>query len=1000
LGAGQVTVNLDVIDDNLVEGDENVRWNITPNLNYTIDPGNPFAEIALVDDDAGVITVTPLTPEGNEEGSAVARFRLTLSNPNDSGAATTVAFTIAGTAIDGTDYNRTGSFVFPSNGTTVARNINITPIDDALTEGTETVTLTLTGTNNTLFTIGGADEATVSILDNDYTATIIAADADAAENTPANATGIFTVDLGNVNNTGAPIVVNFTRAGTATHVTDYANIGLTVNVPNGDQSANVNIVPVDDALIEAPETVILNLGTGTAYNLAAASTRTATINIVDNDAAGFTITETGGNTATSEPDVADTFSMVLTSQPASNVILNLVSSDTGEGTVAPATVTFTPANYNVAQEITITGADDVLVDGVQPYSITVSVDDAGSDDAFDGLPDQTINATNADDDSYTASIVATSATAEEGNPATEGTFTVDIGTPNTSGTPITVNFTIAGTATNITDYTDIGTSIAIADGDQTAEITITPTNDLLVEGAETVVLTLAAGTGYDLGAITTRTATVNILDDDVFEASISATDPDAAENTPANAVGTFTIRLDAVNNTGNPVIVNFTAGGTATNVVDYGDIGSSVSIADGSQTAAITIRPVDDTIVEGQESVTITLDSGTSYIVAASPDNSDNVNIADDDNLTATITATDASAAENTPATSTGLFTIDLGAPNTSGGPITVNYTIATGAGNAVNGTDYTTIGTSLTIPAGQQTGTISIVPTDDEIQEVSEAVTLTLTTGTNYVLGAAPTQTATVDIGDDDRGSLSISNVAVNENNAAGNLEFDVVLDIAVDGGTTVTYNFSDDTATGGGVDYNSPILDATVTTVFCDVIDVSLNDYTSSAAPAGTELRWSTLSDPLNENAYLTPAQVANPPNDGSYFGFFLDDNGTPNNFDDDCASGTIEVELTLNTTPTLISVTNNERCDTGTVLLSAVASDGASINWYNVPTGGTVLAIGADFTTPPLSGTTSFYAEAVENGCATERQEVIATVGFQATVGVATNASACSVAANDKR
>ncbi len=1029
-------------------------------------PSNPGVAIddgvgrgRIVDNDVAGVTVSAIIGTTTEAGGT-ATFTFTLnSEPTD-----VVRIPING--YEATETSGPNAIFLDATNWDTGVELIVTGLDDNIIDGDiddiiNTGNVTSTGDSFYDALVGGdVPQLTVTNLDDDVAGVEVSAISGDTGEDGTQATFIVTLTSQPTDPVNIVLSSNNTAEGTVA-------TPVTIDPADWDTGEVVTVTGVDDLIADgdvAYTIVTGNVTSGDAdYNvLNGAAVSNIAVTNIDDDVVGFTIIETGGNTATSEPDVTDTFSMVLTSQPASNVILNLVSSDTGEGTVAPATVTFTPTNYNVAQEITITGADDVLVDGVQSYSITVSVDDAGSDDAFDGLPDQTINATNADDDSYTASIVATSATAEEGNPATEGTFTVDIGTPNTSGTPITVNFTIAGTATNITDYTDIGTSIAIADGDQTAEITITPTNDLLVEGAETVVLTLAAGTGYDLGAITTRTATVDILDDDVFEASISATDPDAAENTPVNALGTFTISLDAVNNTGNPVIVNFTAGGTATNVVDYGDIGSSVSIANGSQTTSITIRPVDDTIVEGQESVTITLDSGTSYIVAASPDNSDNVNIADNNNLTATITATDASAAENTPATSTGLFTIDLGAPNTSGGPITVNYTIATGAGNAVNGTDYTTIGTSLTIPAGQQTGTISIVPTDDEIQEVSEAVTLTLTTGTNYVLGAAPTQTATVDIGDNDRGSLSISNVAVNENNAAGNLEFDVVLDIAVDGGTTVTYNFSDDTATGGGVDYNStagnlsfagtagetktiavpiindqlleesedffvqlgsptnnvaladggdavgtindddncapaPILDATVTTVFCDVIDVSLNDYTSSAAPAGTELRWSTLSDPLNENAYLTPTQVANPPNDGSYFGFFLDDNGTPNNFDDDCASGTIEVELTLNTTPTLISVTNNERCDTGTVLLSAVASDGASINWYNVPTGGTVLAIGADFTTPPLSGTTSFYAEAVENGCATERQEVVATVGFQATVGVATNASACNVAAN---
>jgi gliding motility-associated-like protein len=1012
------------------------------------------------DNDVAGVTVNTVTGT-TTEGGGTATFTFTLdSEPTDqvripiNGYDATETSGPAAVFLDDTNWNTGVDLVV----TGVDDNIIDGDIDDLINTGNVT-----SNTDSFYDGLTGGDvpQLTVTNVDDDVAGVNVSAISGDTGEDGTQAT--FTVTLTSQPTGTVSIVLSSNNTGEGT-----VPASVTIAAADWDTGEVVTVTGVDDLIADGDVdyTIITgNVTSGDAdYNvLNGASVANVPVTNLDNDSIGFSITELGGTTETSEPNVTDTFSLVLTSQPASNVILDLVSSNTGEATVSPASVTFTPANFNVAQTVVVTGTDDAIVDGLQNYTITVSVDDAASDDAFDGLPDQVVNATNADDDSYVATITATDNTAAENTPANStGSFTVDIGSPNTTGNPITINFTISGTAVNGTDYTDIGASVTIADGDQTAEITITPTDDLLVEGTETVTVTLATGTGYDLGAVATRTGTVNIADNDVFEVSIAATDTDAAENTPANAVGTFTVRLDAVNNTGNPIIVNFTASGTATNVADYGDIGSSVSIPDGSQTAAITIRPVDDNIVEGQESVTITLGSGTTYVVAANPDNSDTVNITDNDNLTATIVATDASATENTPATSTGLFTVDLGAPNTSGGPITVNYTIATGAGNAINGTDYTTIGTSLTIPTGQQTGTISIVPMDDNIQETVETVILNLATGTNYVLGAAPTQTATVNINDNDRATLTILDQAVNEDVATGVLEFDVTLDIAVDGGTRVTYSFSDDTAIGGGTDYTgtpdelnftgtageietisvtinndqlleqtetffvqlatptngvaladggdaigtindddncapAPILDTTVPTVFCDVIDVSLNDYTNSTAPAGTELRWSTLSNPLNENAYLTAAQVANPPNDGSYFGFFLDDNGTPNNFDDDCASGTIEVELTLNTTPTLVSVTNNERCDTGTVLLSAVASDGASINWYDVPTGGTVLATGTSFTTPTISSTRSFYAEAVENGCATDRQEVIATVGFQANAGIATDASACSVAAN---
>jgi hypothetical protein len=71
--------------------------------------------------------------------------------------------------------------------------------------------------------------------------------------------------------------------------------------------------------------------------------------------------------------------------------------------------------------------------------------------------------------------------------------------------PLTVNYTVGGTATNGTDYTAIGTSVTFAAGASTATVTIDPTADTLLESDETVALTLASGTGYSIatpGAVT------------------------------------------------------------------------------------------------------------------------------------------------------------------------------------------------------------------------------------------------------------------------------------------------------------------------------------------------------------------------------------------------------------------------------------------------------------------------------------------------------------------
>lgn len=94
---------------------------------------------------------------------------------------------------------------------------------------------------------------------------------------------------------------------------------------------------------------------------------------------------------------------------------------------------------------------------------------------------------------------------------TTGTFTFTR-TGSTSGA-LTINFTLTGsTAISGTDYTSIGTSVVIADGQSTATKTVTPIDDPDPEEDETVIVTLSADAAYTVGS--PDTATVTIRDDD------------------------------------------------------------------------------------------------------------------------------------------------------------------------------------------------------------------------------------------------------------------------------------------------------------------------------------------------------------------------------------------------------------------------------------------------------------------------------------------------------
>ena len=96
-------------------------------------------------------------------------------------------------------------------------------------------------------------------------------------------------------------------------------------------------------------------------------------------------------------------------------------------------------------------------------------------------------------------------------------------------------------------------------GQATTTVTVTPLSDALVEGDETVILTLTDGPNYDLGSPTQ--ATVTIADTVIPLVTVEATDPNAAE--PGSDPGTFTFTRNgnlslALNS------VTFTRTGTAT----------------------------------------------------------------------------------------------------------------------------------------------------------------------------------------------------------------------------------------------------------------------------------------------------------------------------------------------------------------------------------------------------------------------------------------------------
>lgn len=100
----------------------------------------------------------------------------------------------------------------------------------------------------------------------------------------------------------------------------------------------------------------------------------------------------------------------------------------------------------------------------------------------------------------------------------------------------------------------------------------------------------------------------------------------------------------------------------------------------------------------------------------------------------------------------------------------------------------------------------------------------------------------------------------------------------------------------------------------------------------------------------------------------------------YDTSCTTGTrTAVTATINPIPTVTIASPTPVCGENSAVLNATPSAG-TINWFNVPTGGTSLGSGNTFTTPVLSEDTTFYAEAVNNGCSSGNRIAVNVVVYE--------------------
>jgi hypothetical protein len=175
---------------------------------------------------------------------------------------------------------------------------------------------------------------------------------------------------------------------------------LTFTAANWNTAQTVTVTAVDDAVAEGPHTATIThtaTSADTAYNAIAVASVTASITDNDGSAPGVLVTQSGGSTDVAEGGATDTYTLVLNTAPTANVTIALNPST--QVSLAPVSLTFTPANWNIAQAVTVTAVDDAAVEGA--HTGTISHTAASTDAAYNGIAIASVSVNISDNDGVT-----------------------------------------------------------------------------------------------------------------------------------------------------------------------------------------------------------------------------------------------------------------------------------------------------------------------------------------------------------------------------------------------------------------------------------------------------------------------------------------------------------------------------------------------------------------------------------------------------------------------
>ena len=668
-----------VIDNFIVDGDRTVNLALSlPAFPDIALGGQPFATLIITNDDSTISFQRSTYSVG--ENVAGSNALITVVRTGSLFGSSTVDYvtTTNGTATAAVDYSPvTNTLLFAPGETN--KTFSVAIANDSLIEGDETVGLQLSNPTGAILTT--PNTATLTIVDDDNGPGILAFSAPAYF---VNEGSNTTVTIIRSNGSFGTVSIGLTTVDvTATSGVDYRPTNTIVSFGPGEVTKDILLSTLQDALVEGNETLNLVLSNPQGGALIGV-TNLVPLTIIDDDvsfsfsspayfvnegdgSATITVRRDNGTNGTVQVSYATT-----NAAPTNGIAVAGVDYVTTTGTL-----TFTPGETEKTFNIPM--LEDTLVEGNESFSVLLS-NPIGAQ-----LGNPSVATVNILDNDTAFGFSSTNYFIDEGG--TNVTIIVNRLNPNTG--IATIGFaTSNGTATATADYLSTNGILTFLDGESSKTFTIPILDDSVIEGSETVLLTLFSPSPTN-AAILTNSATLTIIDNDAgirFSAatySISESGVQATINVLRTTVTNTQVSVDFV-----------TSNSTATAGLDYQPTNGTLIFAPGETVKSFSVRIIDDTVIEGDEDVFLSLSTPTGGAVLANPS-------------VATLTLMDNDGSVIVPA---GSMLVSESGAGAADGVIDPNETVAllfafrsTGGGNTANLVATLLPTNGITSPSGSQ---------------------------------------------------------------------------------------------------------------------------------------------------------------------------------------------------------------------------------------------------------------------------------------------------------